>query len=43
VHDIERRASFSAYLGDPPHLVSVARAPINASSPDDEEVIKLAY
>ena len=43
VRDIERRASFSAYVGDPPHLVSVARAPINAESPDDEEVIKLAY
>jgi len=41
--NIERRACFSAYVSDPPHLVSAAHAPINADVPVNGEVIELAY
>jgi len=43
VRNLERRYSVGAYVGDPPHLVEAARAPINADVPLDEGVIKLAY
>jgi len=43
VRDIERRACVSAYVSDPPHIVSAAHAPINADVPTDGEVVGLAY
>lgn len=43
VRNIERRCLVGSYYGDPPHLVSVARAPINVDTIDDSEVIRLAY
>jgi len=43
VRDIERRATFSNYVNDPPKLVSAAHAPINATVPNSDRAVRMAY